>query len=780
MIYKKKILKIFLIVVMSLTTISSFSQSVFDCYSSEGCITKGDESFANADYYSASVYFHNAWIMDSSIFEIAYKYAEASRLFYNYVEAENWYKYVINNDTAGKFPLSNFWLPVMNKNNGKYHEAILNFQKYYEVHKNQKDYYTKKAFNEISSCEYALELINDTLSVSIDHLEKSINTAYTEFGAIQMGEDKLYFSSLRPLLSFEVESFMPKAFLSKIYESKLTVAGWTRAKELDKIINNKNTHNANIIFTPDHEKFYFSRCSADELSQLQCEIFVCEKKDGNWQKPQKLENNINVEGYTSTQPAYYSGDVYSVLYFVSDRPNGYGKMDVWYSLIKDGKYIEPVNLGSIINSPGNEISPFYYDKKNTLYFSSDWHKGLGGYDIFKSAGGLNDWKPPQNIGFPLNSSCNDFYFTINEVDTDGYFTSNRYGSYYIKGETCCNDIYYYEWEKPKPIEFAEEEKDTVKIEEKIKLLLPLTLYFHNDIPDPKSTKIVTEQNYKTTLAEYFTLKDTYKKEYSKGLKGTEKQKALNDIENFFDNYIGKGFSDLEKFAQLLLRDLESGSDVKIKIKGYCSPLNTTEYNLNLAKRRILSLKNYLIEYDDGIFVKYFDANSDDGGKLTIYEDPIGEAQAKQFVSDNPNDKRNSIYSRAAAFERKIQIILYSSGTLISEESFNDEFPEISFNNKTHDFGELKNYEKKVYSFRFQNTGKSELLISKVSSSCECLTVDYPQKSILPNAYGTINILFNSGEFDGKIEETITIFSNSIPNKVTLKILANIVGVEEEE
>lgn len=252
-----------------------------------------------------------------------------------------------------------------------------------------------------------------------------------------------------------------------------------------------------------------------------------------------------------------------------------------------------MNLGSNINTQGNEITPFYDFKTTTLYFSSDWHPGLGGYDVFSSKGGLNQWGSVINVGYPINSPANDLYFNVIEDDADaGYFTSNRQGSYFINGETCCNDIYYYEWkEKPKQIALI----DTLFIENhdislKIKDLLPLTLYFHNDEPDPATTKTTTTKNYKTTLADYFALKEIYRQEYSQGLEGNEKIKAQQDIEVFFNDYIKKGFTDLELFAEWLKKDLDKGNNVKITIRGYTSPLPTAEYNMKLASRRISSLK----------------------------------------------------------------------------------------------------------------------------------------------------------------------------------------------
>ena len=118
--------------------------------------------------------------------------------------------------------------------------------------------------------------------------------------------------------------------------------------------------------------------------------------------------------------------------------------------------------------------------------------------------------------------------------------------------------------------------------------------------------------------------------------------------------------DLEKFAKLMVKVLLDSEHVKITMKGYCSPLASTSYNVNLAKRRISSLRNYFMEYDNGYFRKYVDNPNPNEGSIEFFNEDIGELKASPNVSDNPNDQKNSVYSRAAAVERKIQIIAIST------------------------------------------------------------------------------------------------------------------------
>ena len=130
--------------------------------------------------------------------------------------------------------------------------------------------------------------------------------------------------------------------------------------------------------------------------------------------------------------------------------------------------------------------------------------------------------------------------------------------------------------------------------------------------------------------------------------------------------------DLEKFAQLMLKVLKNGEKVTITMKGYCSPLASTDYNVNLAKRRISSLRNYFMEYENGIFVPYVNNSNENEASIAFYNEDIGELKARPNVSDDYYDTKNSVFNPAAAIERKIQIIAIS--TVSSKKILKEEVP----------------------------------------------------------------------------------------------------------
>jgi len=726
-----------------------------------------DEAYQNGNYYSASSFYKILLDKDSINLDIAYQYANANRLYNNYIDAEYWYSYVLAKDKAEKFPLSGFYHAEMNKYNAKYGLAIRNFKSFYNKYKEKKDYFTQKALNEISSCNWAAEKIDDTVAAEITHLGKNVNTPYSEFGAVQLGDSMLVYSSLRQFVSNDFESFLPDVYLSKVYFSWISVAGYSSGRELGNKINSDELHTANLSNDIKKTQFYFTRCSSNENAEMICAIYVSEFKNGKWEKAKKLNDNINLKGYTSTQPTITNNNGRDVLYFSSNRPGGFGQMDIWYAISNNGEFQQAVNLGSSVNTPGNEISPFYDTKSNKLYFSSDWHFGFGGYDIFNSKGEFNQLTLPENLGFPINTSYNDMYFTVNETPNEGYFTSNRKGSYFIKGETCCNDIYAYKIFEKAPITQipVEIKKDSITIEESIKKLLPLTLYFHNDEPTPNNIITSTDKNYKQTLADYYAMRDIYKTEYSKGLKGINQQKAINDIDSFFIKEVGDGFKSLELFASLLLRDLQRGNEIRITVKGFASPLNTDEYNINLSKRRISSLRNYLKDYNGGILEPYIADSTNSNGKLFLYEEPLGKSMANKTVSDNPNDLRNSVYSIAAAMERKIQILYYDYASAKAIDST----PMLRFMADSINYGKLNTQTENAFSIRFKNIGKYSFSINNISSDCNCLKFYYEETNIESGKEGVFSILFLPNIKKGKQKTILTLTLSPYNTKYYLPI-----------
>ena len=275
-----------------------------------------------------------------------------------------------------------------------------------------------------------------------------------------------------------------------------------------------------------------------------------------------------------------------------------GGFDIWYTIIKEGKTPgECINLGAPVNSIGNEITPFYDNEKQKLYFSSDWHLGFGGYDVFCSEGMRDSWQEPYNLGRTLNSPANDLYFTVNnDIPNSGYLTSNRSGSYFVNGNTCCNDIYSWKIaKKAKPRRPKPELPPVVAQKGAIHHILPIKLYFHNDEPDPKSKLATTTTNYFQTYNRYMFMRNDYKKAHTIANGNVVYDSICDAIDYFFDYDVQYNCERFEQFLNLLLDDLKAGHRISMTVEGYASPIHTSQYNQLISKRRIASIVNQRIQ-----------------------------------------------------------------------------------------------------------------------------------------------------------------------------------------
>ncbi|MBT4345750.1 MAG: hypothetical protein HOD68_06765, partial [Flavobacteriales bacterium] len=194
---------------------------------------------------------------------------------------------------------------------------------------------------------------------------------------------------------------------------------------------------------------------------------------------------------------------------------------------------------------------------------------------------------------------------------------------------CCNDIYSFKYSG---------EIVSKSINPEIMDFLPLNLFFHNDEPDSSTSCALTSMTYKEAYISYFKLKNLYS---SKNM----------EANFFFSNILQANFNSLNRLLDLLFIELNNGKSFELQITGYASPLHNIKYNKNLSRRRISSFINYLTQYKNGNFSKYILTK-----KLIINEVSFGESNSSNYVSDDVNDKKNSIYSIDAMLERKIQIV----------------------------------------------------------------------------------------------------------------------------
>ena len=406
---------------------------------------------------------------------IYFQIAECYRLTYNYPRAERIYKRLADEEYYNSERKLYFNLAEMCRFEEKFDEADIYYQKYLDMEPNDSYAAKRKA-----SLVYVNQLANNRTRHEITKLSDWC-TDYNDFAPRFLGDDttKIVFTSSR-FAEGEAQNKDPwtdQAFSDIYYVFKDRNGQWNSTPEpWDKSGKiNSTVNEGEPSFTPDGNTVYFSRCDIRENESLLCRIYSStkapeslDKKKGSKSGPKKgakktpnkkgsknakgKQNNESEAPATETKPGEWSDPVYVhlgdtaysylypaissdglTLYFTSDMPGGFGEYDIWRATRKStaDDFGRPVNLTSIVNTPGKEVMPVLRND-SLLYFSSDGHPGVGGQDLFSTKLNPNGrWSVPQNLGIPINSSYDEMSIVFYPNDRKdniverGFFSSNR-------------------------------------------------------------------------------------------------------------------------------------------------------------------------------------------------------------------------------------------------------------------------------------------------------------------------------------------------------------------
>ncbi len=418
-----------------------FAGQAFAQYPSEKSILNvAEKSMASKNYYDALSKYKELLEFDAGNLKYLYNAAEAARLHGAFNMSKGYYEKVLKHPDNNSYPLTSFWLGNVLQLMGDYSNAKILYTVYTTEHNGEDQFYSSIANKEITACDWAIRQMSEqNKAIKIKKLGDNINTEYSEFAATG-SEDSIFFSSNRFINTFNKE--IPQRTLSNFLESKSN----TNAVILSQtILNFPGKNIANASFSNDRSKVIFTVCEDINDFDKKCKLYLA-KLDPNskWNDTLLLPQHINMEGFTQTQPCIAidteSGN--EILYFVSDRPGGKGMLDIWYSVINEqGSFSEPVNLTDI-NTPFDDVTPFFYPKERMLYFGSRGYLGFGGFDLYASKLNNNKWATPLNLGMPINSSYDDIYFYKGN-DEKALISSNRLESKLIDdvNNACCLDIF---------------------------------------------------------------------------------------------------------------------------------------------------------------------------------------------------------------------------------------------------------------------------------------------------------------------------------------------------
>ncbi|MCX6181532.1 MAG: OmpA family protein [Bacteroidetes bacterium] len=407
-----KISGLFLVVI-------GFSALLSGCLSKLG---KADENFQQ-NYWTTSIEQYKEEIPKTK------DKAEAARKTYNlaysyymvkdYKQAITWFE----NAEAAKYgeahPELLYYLAEAYKANCEYEKSLARFNQYKERVPGD-----KRALNSIKSIELAQEWQKSPTRYKVENVVQ-LNSPNDDANVAYSSKDnkEIIFYSYRDGATGKEQSDILGQDFPDLYAASLDKKGkWSTPALLGKEVNSEFTEGAPIMDAK-YQTLYFSRCGG-ENQKSGCQIYMAKKNGADFGPAIVIP--IAADSLAVAHPALSPDD--KTLYFASNMSGGFGGKDIWYVTYnkKDNVWEKPTNLGPEVNTPGDELFP-YVHADGTLYFSSNGHIGIGGFDLFKAAKTQDGFGPVINLKVPLNSCADDLSITFEDKAERGYITSNREG-----------------------------------------------------------------------------------------------------------------------------------------------------------------------------------------------------------------------------------------------------------------------------------------------------------------------------------------------------------------
>lgn len=379
---------------------------------------KGDAYFETYGYRNAITHYEKVE-KKRDIAEVKTRLAESYLRINDIQNAERVYQDVLYMDDANIHPVNllNYGKVLMAQ--GQCEEAKKWFIGYLELYPN--DLLANMLFASCNSIDdrmidttlYTLELVN---------LEDFTNT----FSGVEYGEGMVFTADKTGHLKRKKSHWTGNTYLDMYFISKDSSGRWLDPALLRGDVNGP-FHDGPAAFSADSSVIYFTRnnytkkkLQANARNENNLKIYKAELLENGWGNLQEL--SFNSEDYSCGHPTLSRDG--NTMYFISDMPGGKGGADIYRSTWDGNAWTAPYNLGEAVNTPGNELFP-YFHTDGSLYFSSDAHNSMGGLDVFITYFNGERWLQPENLNYPLNTSSDDFAYTVNKDNETGFVSSTR-------------------------------------------------------------------------------------------------------------------------------------------------------------------------------------------------------------------------------------------------------------------------------------------------------------------------------------------------------------------
>ncbi|MBU0489576.1 MAG: OmpA family protein [Bacteroidetes bacterium] len=545
---------------------------------------------------------------DSEFIEAWMMMGDVSMYRKNYPEAINAYVKAIK-ISPNYSPDNFYYLGEAFFHTKKYDDAKINLQKYLQQPKRDAGVAAKAKYLS-DLCDIRNKIMSTPVPFTPINLGDNINTINDEYLPTITADEQVLIITRRELID-KNGADVPANWTEDFYISRKTDNGWSPATNLGPPINTDKNEGAQAI-SPDGQILIFTACHRDD-GLGSCDLYFSQKVGDRWTKPANMGDVVNSKQWES-QPSIASDG--RTVYFASGRDGGKGSMDIWVTQLKDdGTWSVPENLGNVINTPGNELSPFIHTDNQTLYFASDGREGMGGLDIFYTRKGPDGkWVEPTNIGYPINTEADESSLNVASSGKTAFFASNSLNG---KGKYDLYSFELYEAARPKTTTYLKGrvfDKETgIGLAAKFELTdLETNKLVVESFSDAETggflVTIPPEKNYALSVSKQGYL--FYSENFSLKGKTNMDEPYLKDVplqpvkegtvvvmKNIFFETASFALLDESKTELANLISFLNGSPkVKIEISGHTDNVGKDDYNLALSHSRAKSVYEYLIAH----------------------------------------------------------------------------------------------------------------------------------------------------------------------------------------
>ena len=460
----------------------------------------------------------------------------------------------------------------------------------------------------IEICQFAIEAIKKPVLFNPINMGPNINSEWDEYlAALTADEMEFIFTVRSPRTEKTICAFCQTE--EDLYVSHKKDGVWQPRYPIANPVNTGYNEGAQAI-SPDGRYLFYTMCNTD-FGYGSCDLYWSKRIGNRWGRPRNMGAVVN-SSFWESQPSI--GPDGKTIYFASNRPGGYGGIDLWKTeMLEEGVFSKPVNLGPTINTRKDDTAPFIHPDGRTLYFASDGRPGMGGKDLYYAVFiDDNTWSEPVNLGYPINTQADEINILINASGTIAYFASDKEGGY---GGM---DLYYFildEQLRPTPVTYIKGKVQDAVTHQPLEAIIEMIDLNQDKVVTSTFSDPVTGDFLACILTGTNILLNVTHPDYPFYSENFQLEKAYSDLEPFLKNirlekadigttfilrniFFDFGNDQLKKesYTELdrLVDYLENNRNIQIEVGGHTDNIGSDEYNNKLSLGRAKAVYDYLI------------------------------------------------------------------------------------------------------------------------------------------------------------------------------------------